>query len=86
MSSLAYNELYEVILDVIEPKLSEAGFDRATINPEAELSSFLDSFGLLEAIMDIEEHSGMSADIGKMDFEKAMTISGLANEIMRINA
>lgn len=86
MSSLAYSELFEVILDVIEPKLSEAGYDRAKINPDADLSSFLDSFGLLESIMDIEERSGMSADLGEMDFEKAMTISGLANEIIRINA
>jgi len=86
MSGLAYNELYEVILDVIEPRFSEAGHARATIDPDAELSSFLDSFGLLESIMDIEERSGMSADIGEMDFEKAMTISGLANEIIRINA
>lgn len=85
MSKRRYTELYEIILDVIEPKLSEAGYDRSTVNPDMNLSTFLDSFGLLEAIMDIETAAEVSADLGEMDFEKAMTIGGLANEIIRIN-
>ena len=86
MSNKSFTELYEIILDVIEPKLSEAGFDRKTVSPDADLAGFLDSFGLLEAIMDIEAQAEVSADLAEMDFEKAMTISGLANEIIRINA
>ena len=86
MAQHGFKQIYETILDVIEPRLSEAGFDRATIEPETDLSSFIDSFGLLETIMDIEERAGVSADLGEMDFAKAMTIGGLASEIIRINS
>jgi hypothetical protein len=71
---------------VIEPKLSQAGFDRKTIKPDTDLMDILDSFGILDTLLGIEERAGVSADLAKMDFAKAMTLSGLAMEIIRINA
>jgi len=85
MNDCGYEDLYEIILDVIEPKLSQAGFDRNTVNPDTNLMDILDSFGVLDAIMEIEARAGVSADLAKMDFAKAMTVSGLAKEIIRIN-
>lgn len=85
MSDCDYSELYEIVLDVIEPQLSGVGFDRKTIKPDTNLMDILDSFGVLDAIMEIEERAGVSADLAQMDFATAMTVSGLAKEIVRIN-
>ncbi len=85
MNDRGYADLYEIILDVIEPRLSQAGFDRNTIKPETDLMDIIDSFGVFETLIQIEERAGVSADLAKMDFAKAMTLSGLAAEIMRIN-
>lgn len=85
MSDSRYSEMYEVILEVIEPKLTQAGVDKGRIGPDTNLSDILDSFGILDAIMDIEQRAGVNADIGQMDFEVAMTVGGLAREIVRIN-
>jgi acyl carrier protein len=86
MNDCGYEDLYKIILDVIEPKLSQAGFDRNTIKPDTDLMDILDSFGILETIIEIEERAGVSADLAQMDFAKAMTVSGLAKEIIRINS
>jgi hypothetical protein len=81
-----YADLYEIILDVIEPKISRAGFNRNTIKADTDLMDIIDSFGIFETLIEIEERAGVSADLAKMDFAKAMTLSGLAMEIIRINS
>ena len=87
MSKKTYEELYEIILAILESRLEAAGFDRDTVLPETDLmeSGILDSFGMLDALMQIEEQAGVSTDLGEMDFEKAMNIKGLAEEVIRIN-
>jgi len=85
MSDDRYKHLYTIILDVIEPKLLEAGLDRAAVKGDTDLTDILDSFGILETIIEIEERAGVSADLAKMDFVTAMTVGGLAKEIIRIN-
>ncbi len=86
MNDRSYADLYAVILDVIDSRLSQAGFDRHTIPPDTNLMDIIDSFGIFETLLEIEERAGISADLAKMDFAKAMTLSGLAMEIVRINS
>lgn len=80
-------QMYEIILNVLEPRLEGAGFSRSTVKPETDLleSGILDSFGMLDILMQIEEEAGVSTDLAEMDFEKAVTAKGLAEEIIRIN-
>jgi len=80
-----YEKIYETILDVIEPKLEDAGYSRDTVTPDIDLMNVLDSFGVLDAILEIEERTGVNADLGEMEFEDSMTLGKLAKEIVRIN-
>jgi len=80
-----YEKIYETILDVIEPKLADAGYSRDTVTPDIDLMNVLDSFGVLDAILEIEERTGVNADLGEMEFEDSMSLGELAKEIVRIN-
>ena len=85
MSDKNLTELQDIILDVIKIKLSEEGSEPGTVTYETDVMSTRDSFGGLDAIMEIEERAGVSADLGEMNITNVMTISTLANEIIRIN-
>lgn len=82
------SSLQAVILDVLEPRLEAAGKSRETLDLSMNLleGGVLDSFAVLEVMLDIEERAGVTADLGEMDFEKAMTIEGLVSEIARLNS
>jgi len=80
-----FDTVYECIISVIEPKLADAGYSRETVHRELDLMDILDSFGVLDAILEIEERSGLNADMGQMEFENKMTLGDLASEIVRIN-
>jgi len=80
-----FDTIYQCIIDVIEPGLADAGYSRETIHRDVDLMKILDSFGLLDAILEIEERSGLNADMGQMEFENKMTLGNLASEIVRIN-
>ena len=85
MNAYNYEQLCEVVLEVVGKELSRKESNANDIDCETDIMSFLDSFGILDAIVEIEEKTGLSTDLAKMDFDKAMTISGLASEIIRIN-
>ncbi len=81
-----FADLCETILDVIEPKLSQAGLGRKAIESDMNLMEILDSFGVLDMIIEVEERAAVSVDLGAMDFDSTMTVENLANEIIRIHS
>ncbi len=85
MSTCGYTELYEIITKVVSSKLSQDGKDTHTVNEHTDLMELLDSFSLLDVIIEIEEHANVSADLAQMDIAETMTISDLIKEIIRIN-
>ena len=86
MNDIGYEKLYEIILDIVEPKLAQAGIDRNAIKPDTDIMDILDSFAILDTIIEIEERAGVSVDLAQMDITNTMTVSGLAKEIVRINS
>lgn len=80
--------LRAVVLEVIGPRLLAAGLSPETVDPKSNLIEIgvLDSFSILEAMMEIEEKAGVSADLAAMDFDLAMTVDGLVAEIVRLNS
>lgn len=86
MSAPDFSDLCATILDVVEPRLSQAGLDSKAIDPDMNLMEVLDSFGVLDMIIEVEERAAISVDLGEMDIESTMTVKNLANEIIRINS
>lgn len=85
MGTCSYSELYEIILEVIHFKLSMDGEDRNTIDENTDLMELLDSFSILDVIIEIENRASVDADLAQMDFANTMTVSDLIKEIIRIN-
>ncbi|RJP84253.1 MAG: hypothetical protein C4518_20380 [Desulfobacteraceae bacterium] len=86
METCSYSELYEIILEVIHAKLSQEGNDPNGVDENTDLMELLDSFSILDVIMDIEDRATVDADLAKMDFANRMTVRDLIKEIIRINS
>ncbi len=86
MNAPDFAVLCETILDVIEPKLSQAGLNRKAVVSDMNLMEILDSFGVLDMIIEVEERTAVSVDLGAMDFDGTMTVEDLANQIIRIHS
>jgi acyl carrier protein len=82
MSNYSNDELCKVILKIVEPRLVALGFDREAINENVNLVDALDSFALLELVLDIEDKAGLDVDLASMDFEGALTVDELAHHIL----
>lgn len=87
MSDAKAEDVMKVILMGLEPMLETAGIAPADLDPDLDLlaAGVLDSFSVLDLLTFIEERLEVKADLGDMDFTKAMTVRGLAEEILRTN-
>jgi acyl carrier protein len=84
MTNSSYIKLREIVLDIIAPKLEQAGMSRAEFNDDTDLlaSALLDSFDYLDLISELEEKSGFTIDLAVMDDQNIATASGLINAII----
>ncbi len=74
------------LLGVVVEVIAELVLDRgASIDSSTVLTSVMDSFGLLDAILMIEERSGMSVDLAEIQVEGDLTIGLLVREVLRLN-
>lgn len=74
------------LLGVVVEVISELVLDRgASINSSTVLTAVMDSFGLLDAILMIEERSGLSVDLAQVQVEGDLTIGLLVREVLRLN-
>ena len=85
MSICSYSELYEIIVKVVRSKLSSEGLENNNVNEHTDLMELLDSFSLLDVIIEIEERANVSADLAQMNIANTMTVSDLIKEIIQIN-
>ncbi len=79
-------DLVELIVKTVEAETLKQGVALDSVGPDINIMDVFDSFGVLEVILTIEEDTGLSADLALIDFEKTVTITGLAEEIIRINS
>jgi len=85
VSNYTFDEVREIVLDVIEENINRAGYDRHSIPNETDLmaSGILDSFGFLESLASIEDSTGLDVDYSQLDSESFTTLQGLVKAILR---
>lgn len=80
------SESERVLLGVVVDVVSESAIDTGpVVDSDTVLTSVLDSFGLLDAVLLIEERSGLSVDLSEIQVEGDLTIGLLVREILRMN-
>ncbi len=80
------NELQNIILDIIKTKVVQIGCEKNDVTINTDIMNTLDSFGILDSIMEIEEKTGINIDLAEMNITSKMTIQQLAQEIIHSNA
>lgn len=85
MKSYTFNEIREILLDIIGDKIARAGLDRSNLPNETDLmmTGILDSFDFLDTIGSVEDHTGLSVDLSQIDTNSFTTLEGFVNEILR---
>ena len=84
MNNDSYSRLREIILEIINPKLGQAGIDPDNFDDHTDLlaSAILDSFDYLDMISELEEKSGIPVDLAEIDDQDIAAIHGLINTIL----
>jgi acyl carrier protein len=69
-----------LIREALARRLRQNGSVESTIDPDADLMEYglIDSMGLLDIIIDVEERCDARFDAEGMDFESGLTIRRLA--------
>ena len=83
--SYTFDEVREIVLDIIGDKIARAGLDRTNLSNETDLmlSGILDSFAFLDTIGLVEDHIGLTVDLAQIDTNSFTTLEGFVNEILR---
>ncbi|MDB2576156.1 hypothetical protein N9Z54_03010 [Planctomycetota bacterium] len=75
-------DLLGVVVEVVTGLVLDG---ESPIGSSTVLTSVMDSFGLLDAILLIEERSGLSVDLAEVQVEGDLTIELLVREVLRLN-
>ncbi len=80
------SETERILLSVIVDAVSELAIDAGlVVDSDTVLTSALDSFGLLDAVLLVEERSGLSVDLSEIQVEGDLTVGLLVREVLRMN-
>ncbi len=80
------SETERILLSVVVDAVSELAIDAGlVVDSDTVLTSALDSFGLLDAVLLVEERSGLSVDLSEIQVEGDLTVGLLVREVLRMN-
>ncbi|WP_180147275.1 acyl carrier protein [Desulfoluna butyratoxydans] len=86
MKKYTYEELVDIVLNIIEPHLFRSGLDKSSIDSGTDLlsSGIIDSFGFLETVSAVEEQTGILVDLSALgNTSNFTTLHGFACELVR---
>jgi acyl carrier protein len=76
-----HDTIFQLLLDALSRKLGETGAAPSAIDPDTSLlaTGLIDSNGLLDILLEVEDRSGHRFDPLRIDFESGATLRGLAD-------
>ena len=82
-----YNELREMVLEIIAHKIEAAGLNRQEFDDGIDLlqSGLIDSFGFLDLVAEIENRSGIEIDLAKLDESNFTTLRGFITKVLGVS-
>jgi acyl carrier protein len=87
MMTHGYNELREMVLEIIAHKIEAAGLNRQEFDDDIDLlqSGLIDSFDFLDLIAEIETRSGIEIDLAKLDESDFTTLRGFMTKALGVS-
>lgn len=84
MSNYTFEELRNIIISFIEPKLIKSGFDKNKLIDSTDLlgEGILDSFDFIDLVVYIEDQTNISVDLSQLNFDIFTTLGGFINEVL----
>jgi len=84
MSNYTFEELRNIIISFIEPKLIKSDFDKHKLTDETDLlkGGILDSFDFIDLVVYIEDQTHISVDLSQLNFDIFTTLGGFINEVL----
>ena len=84
MSNYTFEELRNIIISFIEPKLIKSDFDKNKLTDETDLlkDGILDSFDFIDLVVYIEDQTNISVDLSQLNFDIFTTLGGFINEVL----
>ena len=84
MSNYTFEELRNIIISFIEPKLIKSDFDKHELTDETDLlkDGILDSFDFIDLVVYIEDQTNISVDLSQLNFDIFTTLGGFINEVL----
>ena len=84
MRKYTYEELRDLVLDIIEAPAAKRGFERAAIDETRDLmkAGYLDSFAVIDTIMELESRTGVSIDLNDAGSSEISSVAGLINSVL----
>jgi acyl carrier protein len=84
MSNYTFEELRNIIISFIEPKLIKLDFDKHKLTDETDLlkGGILDSFDFIDLVVYIEDQTHISVDLSQLNFDIFTTLGGFINEVL----
>ena len=84
MKKYSFEDVREIVLDIIEPKIVKAGLDKKNLSNETDLltTGILDSFDFIDLVSAVEDNTGLTVDFTQVDSKSFTTLEGLVTEII----
>ena len=84
MSNYTFEEIRNIIISFIEPKLIKSDFDKNKLTDETDLlkDGILDSFDFIDLVVYIEDQTHISVDLSQLNFDIFTTLGGFINEVL----
>ena len=84
MKRYTFDDMRELVLDIIETKIVLAGLDRKKIPNEIDLlmTGIIDSFDFIDMICAVEDSTGLTVDLSQVDNKSFTTLEGFVKEIL----
>ena len=84
MSNYTFEEIRNIIISFIEPKLIRSDFDKNKLTDETDLlkDGILDSFDFIDLVVYIEDQTNISVDLSQLNFDIFTTLGGFINEVL----
>ena len=84
MSNYTFEEIRNIIISFIEPKLIKSDFDKNKLTDETDLlkDGILDSFDFIDLVVYIEDQTNISVDLSQLNFDIFTTLGGFINEVL----
>ena len=84
MSNYTFEEIRNIIISFIEPKLIKSDFDKNKLIDSTDLlgEGILDSFDFIDLVVYIEDQTHISVDLSQLNFDIFTTLGGFINEVL----